>query len=205
MDRQIKERDMKPLGFGITGAILGLIGAHLSRPTFFGTPIPLKIAFSSHPNDAQLATQMQSHLALWICGGLVAGIVLAIILQQLAGAQKVGSGQSSSTNGTDIKKWEALKMVDDEIAQAARKAAEFGSAKEKELAEKYLAIGDKAYLPKILDTILSSTSIEPETGTTDVGNFRRASDGSYVMTSGKHIGKTYPNYASLVQTHGDRI
>jgi hypothetical protein len=57
----------------------------------------------------------------------------------------------------DRKKWGVLKEVDEDILSAVRAVEQHGSGLEDELAERYLAISDKAYLQKIVETVISKS------------------------------------------------
>jgi hypothetical protein len=52
----------------------------------------------------------------------------------------------ADTKPYDIKKWEALLEVDDDVAKAAQEITPYGPSYVDDFAEKYLALGDKAYL-----------------------------------------------------------
>lgn len=67
---------------GWLGLIGGVIGGYSTRPTIFGTQVPLDIIFSNHPNDASLANDMLIHMGLWVGGGMIAGVVLTAILSK---------------------------------------------------------------------------------------------------------------------------
>jgi hypothetical protein len=54
----------------------------------------------------------------------------------------------------DARKWQVLKEVDTDIGAAAARVAAFGQAFEDELAEKYLILNDKSYLPQIKQQLI---------------------------------------------------
>ncbi|TIT72669.1 MAG: hypothetical protein E5W60_04410 [Mesorhizobium sp.] len=50
----------------------------------------------------------------------------------------------------DKAKWEVLKEVDNDISRSSAMALQLGAKYEQQLAEKYLTLGDKTYLPALL-------------------------------------------------------
>jgi hypothetical protein len=68
----------------------------------------------------------------------------------------------------DRRKWEILKEVDDDIAQAARRVADVNSAFEDELAQKYLTLGEKAYLAAIERRIIETHEAQVRRETEDI-------------------------------------
>jgi hypothetical protein len=59
----------------------------------------------------------------------------------------------ASVKSYDVKRWTALKEVDGELAVAAKEASELGPGHEDELAEKFLILNDKNYLPNLIDNL----------------------------------------------------
>jgi len=65
---------------------------------------------------------------------------------------------AAPTETYDKKKWQTLVRYDDDLRLAAAKVKVFGVAWEDELAEDYLKINDKTYLPKIVERILADAT-----------------------------------------------
>jgi hypothetical protein len=125
------------------------------------------------------------------------GFIGIIILAIVGDAQ----GQNiviSAAGGTDIKRWNTLKEVDPDIANAATEAQSIGPMAERKLAEKYLVLNDKSYLPALLENLRK----DGPTGDSELQvingiQCRIFADGSAVITRGKHVGKIFPSVDEL--------
>ena len=71
------------------------------------------------------------------------------------GARAPVAAPQGRQESPDARKWQALVEFDPEIAAQAKRVAAFGQPYVDELAQKYLAIGDKAYLTQMADTIVA--------------------------------------------------
>jgi hypothetical protein len=65
--------------------------------------------------------------------------------------------------GPDMKRWQALVEVDDDIEAAATAARNVGPQYEQMLAEKYLALNDKQYLKAVLGKVLNQARQDLQT------------------------------------------
>lgn len=68
----------------------------------------------------------------------------------------------STAKSYDVKKWQALLEVDDDVAIAAETVRKFGETHVDDLADKYLALNDKSYLPKLVSNILKRANVASE-------------------------------------------
>jgi hypothetical protein len=78
------------------------------------------------------------------------------------GSQRSPAGGSPARN-YDAAKWDALVKYDDDVASAEKTIRPLGQKWVDELARSYLALGDKSYLPKIVETIeeRAATAVRP--------------------------------------------
>lgn len=102
-----------------------------------------------------------------------------------------GGSTGSAAKGYDEKKWNALKEVDPEIREAANTVRALGSTHEDELAEKYLILSDKAYLPALVEKI--TTAFTEKTA-------REAERASAAKAGGAELLESYQ--ASLKENYG---
>lgn len=73
---------------------------------------------------------------------------------------KNGNAATNTTKNYDLRKWQVLKEVDEEIAGAASRIAALGSRLEDEMAEKYLTLNDKAYLATLERQLTERSNLE---------------------------------------------
>lgn len=142
------------VALGAAGATIGVLVGLVMRPTIMGIKIPLGVLTSSHPGDAPFRSEMLMHLGIYLAVGAGIGCAIAFALASMAPAA-AGGERASSPEPYDLKKWQALVEVDSEIAAQAERIAPFGQHYVDELAQKYLSIGDRAYLVQIADAIAS--------------------------------------------------
>lgn len=144
------------LTLGATGAAIGLLAAIAMRPTFMGIKIPLGVLTSSYPGDAPFRTELLTHLAIYLAAGAGIGCAIAYaVISAGAGARAPAAAPQGSAASQDARKWQALVEFDPEIAAQAKRVATFGQPYVDELAQKYMAIGDKAYLAQMADQIVA--------------------------------------------------
>ena len=79
---------------------------------------------------------------------------IAILFVAFAKSEKP-SVAAAEAKGYDVSKWKTLVEVDSEIANASKQILEYGQQAEDELAEKYLNLMDKNYLPTLLSNLIS--------------------------------------------------
>lgn len=96
----------------------------------------------------------------------------------------------------DARRWAALKEVDAEIAAAAARAAALGDGYEDELAEKFLVLDDKAYLPALEGKLAAKAARERE------GAEARARDGDRELWA--TIEAEMARYEALLRESGGR-
>jgi hypothetical protein len=70
------------------------------------------------------------------------------------------AAQSANTVSFDRSKWDALVNYDEDIGTAAARVSPFGSKWVDELGKSYLVLGDKSYLPGIVDKITAKAEEE---------------------------------------------
>ena len=144
------------LTLGATGAVIGLLVGLVMRPTFMGIKIPLGVLTSSYPGDAPFKSELLTHLAIYLAAGAGIGCAVAYAAISLGvGARAPVAAPQGRQESPDARKWQALVEFDPEIAAQAKRVAAFGQPYVDELAQKYLAIGDKAYLTQMADTIVA--------------------------------------------------
>jgi hypothetical protein len=102
------------------------------------------------------------------------------------------------TGGMGTDRWSALVEVDAEIAAAAREARSLGHGYEDMLAQKYLALNDKSYLPNLLETIRAAAKAEPNLPPV-IGQvrFSQLPDGRFKIIEGLGAGKVFPDLPTL--------
>lgn len=134
------------LRYMIIAAIISIgVGGVLA---FFGFVVGIESAFGQRV--MHLPTGLLGS-TLMICGVLLLGFTSTQTrssLYSLLRTSEPGANLSDS-------KWATLIKYDDELAEFAAKAKGMGPEYERELSEAYAAIGDKAFLPKILATLES--------------------------------------------------
>lgn len=142
--------------FGGIGGLIGILIGIATRPTIMGVKIPLAVLQSTSPMDSPFKSELLSHLGVYLAVGVILGCVAsyARITMAAAGAAH-GSAPPLPQVNDDARKWQALVELDPEIAAQAKRVAAFGQPYLNELAQKYLAIGDKAYLAQIADAIVT--------------------------------------------------
>lgn len=96
-----------------------------------------------------------------------------------------------------MRRWNTLLEVDADVAVAAAKVAAISPAAVDLLAEKYLALNDKTYLDSIVEKVIEHTKANPIEGKLGDTYFRRTEQGSYIITRGKKVGRTFPTYEAL--------
>lgn len=138
---------------GAAGAGIGLLVGIAMRPTFIGVKIPLGVLISKFPGDAPFRSELLSHLAIYLAAG--AGIGCAIAFAMASVATRSPATASAPPGSQDAQKWQALVEIDPDIAAQVKRIAPFGQPYVDELAQKYLAVGDKAYLAQIAAQIVS--------------------------------------------------
>ncbi|HEV7259495.1 MAG TPA: hypothetical protein VGN82_17065 [Bosea sp. (in: a-proteobacteria)] len=153
VDQTILDRQ-RYVGLGAAGAALGLVAGILARPTFMGVKIPLSVVTSRYPGDAPFKSELLTHLGLYLAAGVGIGLIAAFGLISIARGAAPAAGSPRPEEG-DGKRWQVLADVDPDIAAQVQRLAPFGQGYVDELAQKYLAIGDKAYLAQIADQIAS--------------------------------------------------
>lgn len=105
-------------------------------------------------------------------------------------AVQAGNWQSSS----ERRRWETLKEVDQDIAAAARGAAELGPEVERELAEKYLVLNDKSYLSALLERVKANAAEKAE-------QKRLTAEKAHRMTS-EQSARIYRDFMREVEENG---
>lgn len=113
---------------------------------------------SSLPGDAEFKSVLMTHLAIYLAAGAGIGCAIAYaVISASAGARPatVASTPRGSRPSPEAQKWQALVEFDPEIAAQANRVAALGQPYVEELAQKYLAIGDKAYLVQMADAIVT--------------------------------------------------
>lgn len=132
--------------------------------------------------DAPFKSELTSHLALYTIGAAIVGAALGYALTKMtAQAPSRTSHQdylspvpfkpdfalskpvsSEPKTKYDVKKWQALKEVDSDIAAATERVSKFAARYEDELAEKYLILNDKAYLEALITKVEEKAQEEAE-------------------------------------------
>lgn len=138
------------IGLGAAGAAIGLIAGIVARPTFMGIKIPLSVITSKYPGDAPFKSELLTHLGLYLAAGAGIGLVAAFALISMSRGTTAAPARAQAF---DSRKWQTLVEIDPEIAAQVKRIAPFGQVYVDELAEKYLSIGDKAYLGQIADAV----------------------------------------------------
>lgn len=134
--------------------------------------------------------------------GLI-GILILAVSGPVGGSAQAQPQQAIAQAGFDRRRWETLKDVDPDIAAAAAEVRQFGGVYEDMLADKYLALNDKTYLPamvaKLKEAAQSDTSPTKHGDKGQLGkvHFRRLGSGEYVITRGKNVGKSFARYSDL--------
>lgn len=155
-----EDNQKRYLTLGGTGAAIGLLAGTAMRPTFMGVKIPLGVLTSSYPGDAPFRSELLTHLAIYLAAGAGIGCAVAYAVISLGvGARAPAAAPQDDQVVPNAKKWHALVEVDPEIAAQAKRVAAFGQPYADELAQKYLAIGDKAYLAQIADAIVTRAEV----------------------------------------------
>lgn len=139
------------LGFG--GAGIGLLVGFVMRPAVMGIKIPLAVLTSSYPADAPYKSELLTHLATYLAAGAGIGCAIAYAVMAAAAGRQAAAPQPETSQ--DARRWQALAEVDGDIAAQVKRIAPFGQTYVDELAQKYLAIGDKGFLAQIADQIVS--------------------------------------------------
>lgn len=153
MTEQSDDNQKRYVTLGATGAVLGALIGIAMRPTFMGVKIPLGVLTSSLPGDAPFKSELMTHLAIYLAAG--AGIGCAIAYAVISVGKSAAVAPQGVTASQEAQKWQALVEFDPEIAAQAERVAAFGLPYADELAQKFLAIGDKAYLPQIADALVT--------------------------------------------------
>lgn len=139
---------------------------------------------------------------LWAVICFFTGVIGIIILAVIGTDREPIVIAAPETPQIDWVKWKTLVDVDPEIGRAAAQAREKGSHAEEALAKKYLAVNDKTYLQAILKSVLddvASGAAVPRQGTINGVPYRMLEDGSFLVTQGKLVGRTYSTFAGLQQ------
>jgi hypothetical protein len=123
---------------------------------------------------------------------------IGLIILAVAGDANGPSVSIATIGDSSVKRWNTLKEVDPDIANAAQEAQSLGPMAERKLAEKYLALNDKNYLPALLENLKK----EAPTGDSELQMIngmrcRIFADGSAVIARGKHVGKSFPSIEEL--------
>lgn len=136
---------------------------------------------------------------------IVWGLLCALFPIALIALAVIANGDTG-TSAQASEKWAVLKEVDGEIAAAAAQAAALGPQYEKLLAEKYVALNDKQYLPALLDGVRQQAAQRIANGeaailslTTPWGEvkYRSNPDGSVTVIEGMNKGKSFDSLAIL--------
>ncbi|MGR9168615.1 hypothetical protein [Rhizobium sp. KDH_Rht_773_N] len=150
---------------------------------------------------AGMARTRNRNTAVWgiLCFlfGLVGIILLALVGQGSPGA---AAPQVVHQKGPDMARWKTLTELDPDIASAATSARAAGLQYEQALAEKYLILNDKQYLASALAKVLEQAEqdrLAPPTGTVGSAKYKRNADGTYMVTSGRHVGRTFATFDDM--------
>jgi hypothetical protein len=103
---------------------------------------------------------------------------------------------SVPTPAYDARKWQVLKEVDADVGAAAARVATFGQAFEDELAEKYLVLNDRSYLPRIEQQLIEKGQAEERRR----AEVTAASSAADAESSRREI----EAYNALIQANGQR-
>lgn len=113
---------------------------------------------------ARMARRRHRDAALWalICFFLpLVGILMLAIAGDAHNERGASAGNSDNGHNRWIR-WQALIDVDPDIRAAATRVRAFGSQYEEQLAEKYLALNDKKFLPALVEKTLEDAGyVEP--------------------------------------------
>ncbi|WP_416796230.1 hypothetical protein [Ciceribacter azotifigens] len=115
---------------------------------------------------SSMATSRNRSSGLWfvLCAvfGLFGIIALLLIGKNPGGGTSEASGVLlPPTANFDRTKWQVLSEVDPDIQAAIAKVAPFGDRWVSQLAEKYLAVGDKQYLDSIVSNVIGAAQSAP--------------------------------------------
>lgn len=145
---------------------------------------------------AGMARRRNRDAAIW---GIVCFLfpLIGIFVLAIAGQAAVSTQAIRASDGVNMRQWQALVELDPEIADAAMKARAAGPHVERMLAEKYLALNDKQYLGAALTKALEQGATAAPVGKVGKTNYKMNSDGTFVATSGRNVGRTFSSLAEL--------
>lgn len=124
--------------------------------------------------------------------------LIGLVILAVSGTDRAVSPVLSLPRGVDYNRWTTLKEVDPDIAAAASEAQKIGPMAEHRLAEKFLTLNDKTYLPTLLQNLRNeAVALSSEVQVIMGQQCKVFGDGSVVITRGKHVGKAFPNVSEL--------
>lgn len=151
---------------------------------------------------AGMASGRNRRPAVWFFICFLSGIFGVIALAFMGDAPAEASPASSAV-ALDLRRWHALVDVDPEIAAAAAEVRQHGTYYENVLAEKYLVLNEKVYLPTLVAKVKemaangSQSSAGDDRGNVGAHPYRKRSNGEYIVLDGPHRGKTFGTYGKL--------
>jgi hypothetical protein len=130
---------------------------------------------------------------------MIFAVVVASLVRRLNSTGRdivFGAPGIGSLSSVDLQKWNNLKEVDPDLADAARQAAALGMLAEMILASKFLSLNDKSYLPALLENAKAAYS-KPLIGEFRETSFRKLEDGAVIVTKGMYVGKSFSSVAEF--------
>jgi hypothetical protein len=152
-----------------------------------------------------MASARNRKAILWMAICFITGFFGIIALAVIGRAGRSGSSSLNKHPGFNMEKWNTLKEVDAEIAEAAAEAHKVAPYVEIRLAQKYLALNDKSYLPQLLKSVVEKSASEPVSGKIKGIAFKTDERGLLVITVGIHKGKSFSSYGALEKFIGAHI
>lgn len=161
--------------------------------------IVLLVAVVSALIGGSMASNRNKNPIVW---GLICFLfpLIGLIILAASGTDPAVGPVLSLPRGVDYNRWNTLKEVDPDIAAAASEAQKIGPMAEHRLAEKFLTLNDKSYLPTLLQNLQKeAVALSSEFQVINGQQCKVFGDGSVVITRGKHVGKAFSNVSELEQ------
>lgn len=159
--------------------------------------IVLLVASVSALIGGSMASNRSKNPIVW---GLICFLfpLIGLIILAASGTDQPARSVSNLPRGVDYNRWTTLKEVDPDIAAAASEAQKIGPMAEHRLAEKFLTLNDKSYLPTLLHNLQKeAVALSSDVQVVSGQQCRVFGDGSVVITRGKHVGKTFSSVGEL--------